>query len=349
MAQRAKNFDGNGEPGPPDALIFGSSETMAAVRLNLLKVADTNIPVLLEGESGTGKGVVCKFLHGHSAWSAGPLVTVSCPALPGTLLESELLGLWSVPVTGTGALHAGHLEAAGETLFLDEVSELDLSLQGKLLQVLQNGQLQTSSSAGVPRRNVRLICATSRELQREVAADRFRRDLYYAISGLVVRLPALRERLEDLDALVEYFIGLFNRRFGCSAPPLSHSTLLRMKAHPWTGNIRELENLVRRYVLVGGEETILSEIEACDVDAAGAAAADSVAELSLSQMTRSAMRNLEGRIILDTLQANQWNRRRTARALKISYRSLMYKLKQTGIQHRRAGGGAGETTLENQL
>lgn len=287
---------------------------MALVRRNLLKVAETNLPVLLEGESGTGKEVLCKFLHTHSAWGQGPLLKVSCPAVPATVPAEELFGLQEAQAMSCG------------TLFLDEVGELDATLQGKLLQMLQDGHLQaTDSSRGV----LRVICSTSRRLHNEVAAGRFRQDLYYRISGLAVRLPSLRERLEDLDSLVEYFIGLYNGLYGRTASPLSPAALSLMTAQPWSGNIRELENLIRRYVIVGSEEDLLAELGGA---AAGAMSASS-SGLSLSQMTRNATRLMESRIILDTLRANQWNRRRTARALKISYRSLMYKLKRTGIQH----------------
>lgn len=343
MAQRANNFDIGGEQIPPEDLIFGRTETMAAVRRNLRKVADTNIPVLLEGESGTGKEVVCKFLHRNSSWGQGSFVKVSCPAIPGTLLESELFGYEGGAFTGAISAHAGHSALVSRgTFFLDEISELDPSLQSKLLRVLQDGQMQTPAVAGERQVDVRVVCATSRRLQKEVAAGKFREDLYYRISGLVVRLPALRERLEDLDDLAGYFTGLYNQRFGCSAPPLSQSTLMHMTTHPWTGNIRELENLIRRYVVVGSEEAILSELGERS-GAAGQVEALPVGGLSLSQLTRNAMHTMESRIILDTLRANQWNRRRTARALKISYRSLMYKLKRSGIQNGLSAGSEGRT------
>ena len=321
MAQRAQNFDVCSEPVLPEALIFGSSAEMSAVRRNLLKVADTNLPILLEGESGTGKEVICKYLHRNSIWGKGPLLKVSCPAVPATVLVDELFGL---------------PEAQGEapgTLFLDEVGELDSVLQGKLLRMLQDGHLQSGSNG---RGGLRVICSTSRRLHAEVATGRFRQDLYYRLSGLAVRLPALRERMEDIDALVEYFRGLYNELYGRSAPPLSPATLSLMTTQPWSGNIRELENLIRRYAIVGSEEDLVAELGG---HAAGAMAVSG--GLSLSQMTRNATRLMESRIILDTLRANQWNRRRTARALKISYRSLMYKLKRTGIQHgNQAGAGS---------
>lgn len=325
MAQRAKHFDVCSEPVPPDALIFGTTAAMAAVQRSLMKVADSNLPVLLEGESGTGKEVICKYLHRHSIWSKGPLLKVSCPSVPVTALADELFGQQEASGIACG------------TLFLDEVGELDAVLQGKLLQMLQDDpQRMVANGRGM----LRVICSTSRRLPDEVTAGRFRQDLYYRLAGLALRLPALRERLEDLDALVEYFIGLYNGLYGRSAPPLSPATLSSMTVQPWSGNIRELENLIRRYVLVGSEEDLLAELAGPGEFAAGTPSFAGVG-LSLSQMTRNATRLMESRIILDTLRANQWNRRRTARALKISYRSLMYKLKRTGIQPgNRAGAGS---------
>ncbi len=172
------------------------------------------------------------------------------------------------------------------------------------------------------------------QLQKEVAEERFRQDLYYRITGLVLRLPPLRERLQDLAALAGYFVALHNEQFNCDAPPISESSLLLMSTHPWTGNIRELENLTKRYVVVGTEDAILSEIGHRNL-VPGFSPVEPDPSISLGQLMRTAARELEGRIILGALHDNQWNRKRTARALKISYRSLLYKLKKAGIQNRR--------------
>jgi transcriptional regulator with PAS, ATPase and Fis domain len=317
---------------------------MAAVRRSLHKVADTNIPILIEGESGSGKEVICKYLHQHSVWGKGPFVKVSCPALPSSLLENELFG-------GERGVFTGAFAQSGTsgTLFLDEVSELDPLLQSKLLQVMQDGQLQATGALAGKKINIRVICATSRRLQREVAAERFRQDLYYRIAGLELHLSPLRERLEDLEQLAEYFVALYNERFQCAAPPLSDSTLLQMTTHPWTGNIRELENLIKRYVVVGTEQAILSEISQREA-LSGCSSPERGSSLSLGQLTRNATRLMESRIILSALRANQWNRRRTARELKISYRSLLYKLKKVeNLGREESSAGAEGRTLGNQL
>ena len=320
---------------PPEPIIFGSSPAMAAIRESLLKVADTNIPVLIEGESGTGKEIICKYIHKLSIWADGPFVKVNCPAIPGTLVESELFGYEKGAFTGAFGAKPGRVEMAHcGTLFLDEISELDLPLQSKLLQLLQDGQFSRIGASAETKVDVRVVCATNRQLQREVTNGRFRQDLYYRITGLILRLPPLRERIGDISMLAEYLIGLHSERYKREVPPLSTSTLMLMKTHPWSGNVRELENLMKRYVVLGTEDVITKELNwrttsHIDLEVAPEGS------IALSQVTREAVKDLESKIILSTLQANQWNRKRAARALHISYRSLLYKLKRAGIYSRR--------------
>jgi two-component system response regulator AtoC len=350
MAQHAKNSPPNAPIGLPESILFGRSETMAAIRRNLRKVADTNIPILIEGESGTGKEEVCRFVHHQSVWGRGPFVKVSCPAIPAALVENELFGYEEGAFSVAYAAESGQAELANTgTLFLDEISELDMILQSKLLQVLEDGQLKVMATEDGRKGKVRVICATSHNLRQASAKGGFRTELYHRISGLVLRLPPLRERLEDLDSLVEYFVGVYSERFHCRAVPVSSSTVARMALHNWPGNIRELENLVKRYVVVGTEDVILSEIGHPEAGEPAVEADPSEEGQSLHEMTRQAMHLMESRIILNSLRANQWNRKRTARALKISYRSLLYKLKRSGITGRREDGSAVAEgrTLEN--
>jgi two-component system response regulator AtoC len=345
MTQGRINRYSQDEKVPPESILFGRTGAMAALRRSLLKVAETNIPVLIEGESGTGKEIICKYLHQRSMWGCGPLVRVSCPAIPGTLLESELFGYEHQDLVAFGS----KVGRENGTLFLDEISELDRSLQSKLLHLMRDGRLVAIGSSIESNVNPRrIICATNRPLQQEVAQGRFRQDLYNQITGLVLRLPPLRERLEDLGAFVNYFIALYNERFKCRAPQVSESSLLLMRSHPWKGNIRELENLIKRYVVLGTEEAILGEIRHYNSAACGAEIAPETT-VSLSELTRAALCDLEGRIILNALSANQWNRKRTALSLKISYRSLLYKLKKAGIENRRDYGSVKteQNTLRN--
>lgn len=308
---------------------------MAAIRESLQKIADTNIPVLIEGESGTGKEIICKYVHRYSIWANGPFVKVNCPAIPNTLVESELFGYEKGAFTGAFDSKPGRVEMAHcGTLFLDEISELDLPLQSKLLQLLQDGQFNRIGASSEKKVDVRVICATNRQLQKEVTNGRFRQDLYYRITGLVLRLPPLRERVADIGMLTDYLIGLHCAKYRRTVPPLSASTLMLMKTHTWSGNVRELENLIKRYVVLGSEEAITREL---NWRSAGHLDLDVPPDrsIALTQVTREAVKDLESKIILNTLQANQWNRKRAARALRISYRSLLYKLKKAGIQSRR--------------
>src|SRR6266403_6183425 len=180
---------------PPENIIFGHSEPMQAVRSQLAKVAAANVPVLIHGESGTGKDIIARMIHGLSPWKSGPLVKVNCPAIPGTLIESELFGYERGAFTGAYGAKPGRVEMASRgTLFLDEIGELDMDLQAKLLQVLQDGQFCRIGSQEDKRLEARVVCATNRSLEEEIAAGTFRGDLYYRINVVNITLPPLRER-----------------------------------------------------------------------------------------------------------------------------------------------------------
>jgi two-component system, NtrC family, response regulator AtoC len=319
---------------PPDNVIFGGTPAMSAIRANVLKIADTNIPVLIEGESGTGKEIIAKYIHRRSVWEAGPFVKINCPAIPATLLESELFGYEKGAFTGAFGSKPGRVAMANcGVLFLDEISELAIELQSKLLQLLQDGQFSPIGGRETMKVDVRIICATNRQLQQEVAGGRFRQDLLYRINVVVLHLPPLRERAADIPVLVNYFLAQLSRTYKRNTQPLSASAMNRLKVHHWPGNIRELENLMKRYVVLGTEDVIMSDLTA-------PALANFIPQLprensvALKKLTRAAVKDLEGKIILNTLQAHQWNRKRAARALNISYRSLLYKLKESGLDLR---------------
>jgi two-component system response regulator AtoC len=260
-------------------------------------------------------------------------------------VESELFGYERGAFTGAFGYKPGRVEMADRgTLFLDEISELALSLQAKLLQLLQDGQFCPIGAREEKKVDIRVICATNRQLEREINGGSFRQDLYYRITGVVIQLPPLRERTDDLPLLVSYLIKLHGERYERSVPPLSASTMTLLRTHSWPGNIRELENLIKRYVVLGNENVITSELRSRNIEQFDPEipVGDSV---PLKKITRDAIRDLESKIILNTLQANHWNRKRAARALKISYRALLYKLKRTGLdmpRESRAAVPAGE-------
>ena len=330
MATNATELSQKNASLPPESVLFGCSDVMDAVRRQLEGVAGANVPVLLEGESGTGKDLLARLVHQKSPWNAGPFVKVNCPAIPGSLLESELFGYEQGAFTGANTTKPGRVEMAHRgTLFLDEITELEFSLQSKLLQLLQDGQFCRIGAQADRRVEVRLVCATNRRLEAEVDSGRFRRDLFYRINVINVRVPALRERSADIPILVDYFIDIYNDRYNRRALPLSHSALEMLARHSWPGNIRELENVVRRYVILGSEEAICGDLPSTanvvpiPITVNG--------EVSLKKVTREAVRQIEKQVILKCLQANHWNRKRAARALHISYRALLYKLKDVGI------------------
>src|ERR1043165_629018 len=252
---------------PPENIVFGRSGAMRSVRDRLNKVAGANVPVLIQGESGTGKDIIARMIHGLSPWKTGPYVKVNCPAIPGTLLESELFGYEKGAFTGAYGSKPGRVEMAHRgTLFLDEISELDLPLQSKLLQLLQDGQFCRIGAQADKKVEVRIVCATNRKLEEEIANGTFRQDLFYRINVVNLYMPPLRERRSDIRGLVDYFLDFYNRKYNCKARPLSPELMEVLQKYHWPGNIRELENLMKRYVILGSEEVISTDLQPRDPD-----------------------------------------------------------------------------------
>jgi len=321
---------------PPESLIFGKSQAMQAVRARAEKIAATSVPVLIEGDSGTGKGVLARYLHDRSRVANAVFVKVNCAAIPGPLLESELFGYERGAFTGAYSTKPGRVELAeGGTLFLDGINEIDLSLQGKLLHLLQDGQFSRIGGQEDRVASIRIICATNRSLEGEVDAGRFRGDLFYRVNTLTLCLVPLRSRKEDILDLANYFLALYQSRYGQSARPLSHSLAQVLVRHHWPGNIRELENLIERYVILGSEEAITSEMFG-EEQAETPMAVPMNEPIHLKKLTRQAVLDMERKIILRVLEANHWNRKRTASALRISYRALLYKIRQAGLPPKRS-------------
>lgn len=319
---------------PPENVIFGSSPAMEAVRLIADVAAAPNVPLLLQGPSGSGKEILARFIHRRSLCGKGTFVKVNCPAIPGTLFESELFGYQKGAFTGAYASKAGRIEMAhGGTLFLDEISELEVGLQAKLLQFLQDGQFCRIGAQHEQRVEVRLICATNRQLEKEIKKGTFRQDLFYRINVLTIELPSLQQRICDIPVLTDYFVEKYRRKFDRPANRLSRQAIEGLQEYSWPGNIRELENVMKRYVITGNEEIIHKTITDGDAyEATLEIPTDGV--INLKDVSRKAARDLEQKIILKTLEAHRWNRRTTARALCISYAALLYKLREAGIAAR---------------
>jgi two-component system response regulator AtoC len=325
---------------PPVELIFGHSAVMAAAREKLEKVADTTVPVLLQGESGTGKDIFARLLHAYSNRAQGAWVKVTCPAIPHTLIESELFGYEKGAFTGAYTTKRGRVELAHMgTLFLDEIGDLDLSVQAKLLQMLQDGSFMRVGGQEARQVNLRLISAASENLRQQTENGSFRLDFFFRINAVTIDLPPLRQRAEDLPMLVDYFLDLHSKAFRRTPKPLSREVMRMMRRFDWPGNIRQLENMVRSYTLIGSEEALAAELTPSlpAVPAKLNAKIDLAVPVSLKEITRAATQELERQIILKVLEANGWSRRKTAKWLNISYRSLLYKLQES-----QAGGAGSE-------
>jgi len=320
---------------PPEEVIFGCSSAMQQVRRLATRTCTTNVPVLLNGNGGTGKEVLARWIHAHSPWSNGQFVKVNCAAIPAALLESELFGYEKGAFTGAYSSKPGRVELAQHgTLFLDEIADLTLGLQSKLLQFLQDGRFSRIGDECERVVETRLICATNRDLEEEIEAGRFRADLYYRINVVRLRLPRLSERGEDIPLMAEYFRAQFEEKFSKESEPLSAGMLNYLQKLEWPGNIRELSNGIARHVLIGAEAKIVQEPVPGRLDQARESSR-TVGIIPLKQLAREAVREKERSLIFEALQANQWNRRKAAQALKISYRALIYKIRDAGLLSRR--------------
>ncbi len=290
------------------------SAAMHAIEQVIADIAPTDIPVLLVGESGTGKDVIALHIHRLSPRRQKPFRKLTCATLaPETLATAPENGHGSEPALGGG------------TLFLDEVSDLSPNCQSRLLQALSEGELSAQDGLGA-----RLICATSRNLEEQMRAGHFREELYYRINGVCLRLPPLRHRREDLPGLAEYFLGKYSALFDRPQLALSLQTLGRLQDHAWPGNIRELENAMKKLVVLGDEHLAVSEFGAAS--ARPQAVGPSTTGISLKEASRAASRQAERELILKVLTRTRWNRKRAALELKISYKALLYKLKQIGLE-----------------
>lgn len=323
---------------PPDEVIFGRTAAMKQIQEKLFKVMDTEVPILVRGESGTGKEIVVKLMHFRSIRRSGPFVKVHCPAIPQALLESELFGHAEGAFTGANAPRAGRVEAAhGGTLLLDEIAELDPASQAKLLQVLQDGQVFRIGDQEGRDVQVRTISATHRPVEQDIRSGRFRPDLFYRISVVTMHLPPLRQRREDIPALVDYFLHYYSTKYARPVQPFSEYFLHLLEEKDWPGNIRELENVINRYVILGSEEIAAEELlggQSVEQDPSR----DEGSPISLRHIAKHAARTAERKVILQALNANQGNRKKTARALNISYRALLYKIKNARIPRKGSQG-----------
>jgi two-component system, NtrC family, response regulator AtoC len=334
---------------PPDEVVFGRSRHMQEIRQKVEKVACADIPVLIQGESGTGKEVVAKLIHTMSSWAGGPFVKVNCPAIPGTLIESELFGYERGAFTGAYGSKPGRMELANQgTLFLDEISELDIGLQAKLLQFLQDGRFCKIGAKEDTQVEARVVCATNRQLEKEVESGTFREDLFYRINVVKIQMPRLAQRREDIPVLTQYFLESHSQKFNRECHQISPQVMHVLENYDWPGNVRQLENIIKRYVVLGSEDAIINELSnGSRVVSAPQIEIGAGGSISLKKVTREAVQVLEREIILKALQAHHWNRKRTAKALNISYRALLYKIRQADLPSARLRSRAADETTQS--
>lgn len=296
--------------------VKGHSPTIQGLNSLVEEIARTNIPVLLMGESGTGKEVYGRMIHRLSEHGHVPLRKVSCRAVEQAELFTLRLELRRGVESSANGLG---------TLFLDNIDELDLENQKVLLSILPDGEADESHL-----NRVRLIASTSRDLEKQIESGRFRRELYFRIYGVCVHLPPLRDRKEDIPPFLVYFLAKHAAELGRDAPVLSDNEMEFLMMHDWPGNVRELENLARRVVLLGDSAKAIQELRERPVLEAGHW--EEPRSLSLKAAARTASRKAERDLIAKALELTHWNRKRAAQQLQISYKSLLYKIKQTGLE-----------------
>jgi len=315
-----------------DALEVCTGPAMRAVRDLIAKVATTNATVLLTGESGVGKEVVARAIHRASPRAGRPLLKINCAALPDELLESELFGHQRGGFTGAYRDKPGKFELAQQgTIMLDEIGEVPLRLQAKLLHVLQDGEFTRVGGERTLQTDVRVLAATNRDLEVEIGRGRFREDLYYRLNVIQIRIPPLRERREEIPGLIDALLAAANAQYGRRVE-IGPAVRRRLAEHSWPGNIRELQNVIKRVVVLGGVARLDGELMEPPKVAPAAAPPSAVEPLTgLKQIARRAARDAERLAIADMLERTRWNRTKAARMLQISYKALLYKIVDCGL------------------
>jgi two-component system response regulator AtoC len=302
------------EPLIDAGMVFGQGASLLNLNAMVAGIAITNIPVLLIGESGTGKEVYARLIHRLSPQRNGTLKRLSCRALDAATLPKQLQ---------SGGLEASSRRASAlGTLFLDSIDELDLAAQRALLSYLPDGESNSEEGPFA----FRIICSTSHDLEKEIDSGRFRRELYFRINGACVRLPSLRERKKDIPELLHFFFARHANGLKGQVPTLGPEELDLLASYAWPGNIRELENLAKKILALGDSKTAMG-----DLRSAPPPQKEVLGFPSLKVAARVASRRAERELILQALERTHWNRKRAARDLQISYKSLLYKIKQIGV------------------
>jgi two-component system response regulator AtoC len=307
-------------------MVPGVSASISVLQRVIPEIAPTDIPIMILGESGTGKEVIASEIHRQSSQCKGPFIKFNCSCMS----LDWLLGM-EIQRTGNGGRRNG-------TVLLDEVSQLDLARQALLLNLLPDREREVPSSC----LTLRLISTSTRDLTQEMRNGNFRDELYFRLNGICLRIPALRQRTEDIPALFAAFLSKHSNLLGRQQPRIKNSTMDLLLQHSWPGNVRELENVAREIVVLGNDDLAISGLAVNDE---GKPPADRSSEgaskkaRSLKQAAREASREAERKLILESLERTHWNRKQSARELEISYKALLYKLKQLELEGAKKVGG----------
>jgi DNA-binding NtrC family response regulator len=310
-----------------------SSKRMREIESQCTLVARADIPVLILGESGTGKEVAAMLIHKMSARSQRSFLKVNCAAMPADLLESELFGYEQGAFTGAVKSKPGKFEICNSgTIFLDEIGEMPAVMQAKLLQVLQDGSFSRLGSRASVQVDVRVIAATNIDIKACIANKTFREDLYYRLNGFSLKMPPLRERTEEIPILSEHFMRKVAAKYERDPLPISPALMQALSSYPWPGNLRELENTIKRYLVLDDEEAIIRElVPGQSTEASSPAGEESGGSGGLKHLVRNLKDGAESVAIARTLEGTGWNRKAAANDLQISYKALLYKIKQHNL------------------
>jgi transcriptional regulator with GAF, ATPase, and Fis domain len=335
----ASTFIEVGEMRGKDGIFIYTNEKMRQIKEMIDQIANTDVTVLIQGESGVGKEVVARSIHLNSFRREKPFVKVNCAALPSELLESELFGYEKGAFTGAYRQKPGKFELAnGGTIFLDEISEMSLSLQGKLLQVLQDREFSRLGGKKDIQVDVRVLIATNKNIEEGIKNGQFREDLYYRLNVVNITIPPLRERREEIPIFVEYFLDKFSKKYQKKVHPISDKMVRFLSQHHWLGNIRELENVIQRYIVLGDEKTIIEELDSVTKQNAVPEKKETVPNNknypSLKKVHQEAALKAESEMILKALEMTNWNRKKAAHILNVSYKTLLNKIKECDLDKR---------------
>ena len=335
----------NQEAGEPKEILLEgghsfvrSSKRMREVEAQAQLVARSDIPVLILGESGTGKEIVAMYTHQMSRRAGRMFLKVNCAAMPADLLESELFGYEQGAFTGATKSKPGKFETCdGGTIFLDEIGEMPPALQAKLLHVLQDGTFSRLGSRGPTKTDVRVIAATNVNMKEAMARKTFREDLYYRLNGLSLVLPPLRDRLDEIPAMASYFMRKGAKKYDLAPLPISPALLDALTNYNWPGNLRELENVINRYLILQDEKAVITELgQSRDSGPSADKVQDHVEAGGLKKLVRGLKGETESSVIAGVLEETGWNRKAAANDLQISYKALLYKIKQYDLSPRSA-------------